>query len=182
MDAKDLLRELDDAEQDAETYMEDHLYTNSHKVVSVEKEVKTINGREIPTDKVSVVTKDEVVQTVKRKLKKGCRSKFACAISKLAYNKFGERPMSEANSLITRKWIQKLLEEPLYRNLRVCDKNIAIDRALFLSFVPTKAFQEMKMMSMSRPWEARMKTSNAYGGFWSKVCFIACLPSGEECQ
>jgi hypothetical protein len=66
-------------------------------------------------------------------------------LAKQAYNKFGARPVSEANLLVTRKWLQKLVEES-FKDLRTCDKNIAIDRALFLSFVPTLSFNQMKTL------------------------------------
>lgn len=169
VDARALLAQLEEVTEDPIDLIEDHSYINQHKVCAV------IKGK-------AVVEKDEVKIVVKKKLKKGGRSKFACAVAKVAYNKFGERPMSEANMLVTRKWLAKYLEDPMYKDLRTCDKNIAIDRALFLSFVPTKEFQEMKMMVMSRPWEARNRANNVYGGFWDKVCYIARLPQGETCD
>jgi hypothetical protein len=169
IEARDILEKLEEVEEDPLAFIEDHHYESVHKVLT-----KGVSGE--------VETKVQRSVVIKQKLKKGCRSKFACALSKLAYNKFGERKMTEANTLVTRKWLAKLLEEPSYKDLRTCDKNLAIDRALFLSFVPTVEFQKMKVMSASRPWENRMKASNVYGGFWSKVCFITCLPSGEDCS
>jgi hypothetical protein len=71
--------------------------------------------------------------------------------------------MSEANILVTRKWIQKLLDEPKYKDLRVCDKNIAIDRALFLSFVPTNAFRVMKLAVETKAWKDRCANENVFG-------------------
>jgi len=109
------------------------------------------------------------VERTKKVLTKGRRSNFSCAIAQLAYNKFGERPMSEANVLVTRRWIQKLLEEENYKDLRVCDKNIAIDRALFLSFVPTTAFQKMKIATQTKSWKHRVSGAGVFGKVF---CFM----------
>lgn len=102
-------------------------------------------------------------------LKKGNRSRFAASVAKLAYNKFGERPMSEANLLVTRKWLQKLLEDGDYKDLRTVDKNLAIDRALFLSFVPTNDFRKMKLAISTRAWEKRVDNAGVFGGVFGKV-------------
>jgi hypothetical protein len=102
-------------------------------------------------------------------LKKGNRSRFAASIAKLAYNKFGERPMSESNILVTRKWLQKLLEDGEYKDLRTVDKNLAIDRALFLSFVPTNDFRKMKLAISTRAWEQRVSNAGVFGGIFGKV-------------
>jgi hypothetical protein len=84
--------------------------------------------------------------TKRQRLRKGCRSKFAISLAKQAYLKFGARPMSQANMLVTRKWLSKILEEAKYKDLRTADKINAIDRALFLSFVASKDFKEMELL------------------------------------
>lgn len=88
-----------------------------------------------------------VIHNVKRtaKIKKGGRSRFAMALAKEAYLKFGARPFTQANTLVTRKWLTKALEGGKYADMRTCDKIIAIDRAMFLSFVPTIVHNNMRV-------------------------------------
>jgi hypothetical protein len=57
----------------------------------------------------------------------------------------------------------ELLEEAEYKDLRTCDKNIAIDRALFLSFVPTNAFRQMKVAVQTRAWKNRVDVGGVFG-------------------
>jgi hypothetical protein len=91
----------------------------------------------------------------RQRVRKGCRSKFACSLAKLAYNKFGARPPSQANMLTTRRWLQKQLEADEYKDLRTVDKNTAIDRALFLSFVTSQEFQEMRVLFDTKMMQGR---------------------------
>lgn len=79
------------------------------------------------------------------RIKAGKRTTFAMSIAKRAYVKFGPRPVSEANVLVTRKWITKMVEDE-FKDLRTCDKALAIDRAVFLSFVPTMAHNNYKFV------------------------------------
>lgn len=79
------------------------------------------------------------------RIQKGGRSKFAMALAKEAYLKFGARPLTQANTLVTRKWLVKYLEGAQYKDMRTCDKIIAIDRAMFLSFVPTIVHNNMRV-------------------------------------
>ncbi len=145
--AKSLIEKLDNEVGDPEEYVDAHVYTSTHTVFNKARGEELI-GR---------------VERRKKVLVKGRRSNFAASIARLAYNKFGQRPLSEANVLVTRKWIQKLLEEPAYKDLRTCDKNLAIDRALFLSFVPTDAFREMQMVMTTNTWKDRLDASNVFG-------------------
>lgn len=146
--AKKILTELDACKEEPEFYLDSHTFHNSHTV------------QDLGTGDSKVVV-DKVL--VKKKIKKGFRSKFSSAVANMAYNKFGERPMSEANLLVTRKWIQKLLEEPKYKDLRTCDKNLAIDRALFLSFVPTRSFQAMRLAMSTSVAKDRLCDTSVFG-------------------
>jgi len=74
--------------------------------------------------------------------------------------------------LVTRRWLQKLLDEPTYKDLRVVDKNIAIDRALFLSFVPTNDFRQMRLVTASRAWEKRVDPKGLLGGLFGKAFVV----------
>ena len=80
--------------------------------------------------------------------------------------------MTEANVLVTRRWLQKLLAEPEYKDLRTVDKNIAIDRALFLSFVPTNDFRKMKLAVATRAWQDRVDPRGLLGGIFGKAFML----------
>jgi hypothetical protein len=152
---KQMIHDLDVEDKDPVEYLEAHSYTREHvvrqdgRIVKVEKDVRT----------KSVITK-------------GKRSRFASCIAHQAYNKFGARPMTEANVLVTRRWIQKLLAEPQYGDLRTVDKNIAIDRALFLSFIPTNAFRQMKLAIADKAWQDRVDPKAMLGGLFGKAFML----------
>lgn len=149
--AKSILNTFDNVAEDPIEYVEDHTTEWKKMVINVKNEEPISVNR---------VVKHKLV------LKKGRRSMFSASLAKLAYNKFGQRPVSDANVLVTRKWLQKYLEEPMYKDLRTCDKNLAIDRALFLSFVPTKDFQMMKLATTTRNWENRNQANGVFGRIW----------------
>lgn len=128
--AKRVLAAIDDNQCDPEEYLEVHEYVSSHRVSSTLDPIGTVEERRL----------------TKKRVRRGRRTDFAISVSKLAYNKFGKRVMTEANVLVTRKWIQKLLEEPKYKDMRTCDKNVAIDRAIFLSFVPTFGYSQLERL------------------------------------
>lgn len=146
--ANDILKQFDEVSCDPLEYVEEHTTTYTKRIVDCTRLASPYEQNVVKTKKV---------------LKKGRRSLFSASIAKLAYNKYGERKMSEANVLVTRRWIQKLLEEPQYSDLRTCDKNLAIDRALFLSFVPTKDFQMMRLAISTPAWEKRNAAENVFG-------------------
>lgn len=146
--AKVALAELDGCSEDPSDYVDGLVYENKKSV---------FHGRGGAPISVDVVERKKYV------IRKGNRSRFSASLAKLAYNKFGNRPMSEANVLVTRKWIQKYLDEPAYKDLRTCDKNIAIDRALFLSFVPTTDFQKMLLATTTSRWVDRLNADNVFG-------------------
>jgi hypothetical protein len=151
--ANDIIKTFDDVAEDPLDYVETHVYTNEHRVV----------------DKQKCVIKASEVKKQKKVLAKGKRSAFAASVAKIAYNKFGERKMSDANILVTRKWIAKYLEEPEFKDLRVCDKNLAIDRALFLSFIPTNDFRAMKLALGTSAWSNRVDANGVFGKIFRLV-------------
>lgn len=73
-------------------------------------------------------------------LRKRCRKHAADAYALQAYLKFGRRQKSEANVLVTRKYISDLLIET--PDMRTRDKIEIMDKAVFLSFLPSKTHQE----------------------------------------
>jgi hypothetical protein len=125
-----MLLAVDENEADPEEYLEVHEYISTHRVSSTRDPIGTTEERRLR----------------KKRVRRGKRTSFAISVSKLAYNKFGNRVMNEANVLVTRKWIQKLLEEQKFADMCTCDKNVAIDRALFLSFVPTFGFTQLERL------------------------------------
>jgi hypothetical protein len=128
--AAKLLVELDACEESPIEFVEEHVVTLTKTVECKGKIVTPINN---------------IKKT--RRLVKGKRSKFAMCLAKEAYLKFGKRPMNDANILVTRKYMVKFLEQSDYVDMRTCDKVLAIDRALFLSFVPTIVYNNMKVAS-----------------------------------
>jgi hypothetical protein len=145
--ADQVLKEFDSVAEDPVEYIDAHVYKSTHTVTNSTAGTVEV-GRVVRTKKV---------------LRKGRRSLFAAALAKLAYNKFGERPMSEANILVTRKWLQKVLEEAEYKDLRTSDKNTAIDRALFLSFVKTQSFRAMRLALATKAWQDRNSDEGVFG-------------------
>nr|WRQ65716.1 hypothetical protein [Tolivirales sp.] len=140
--AKKMLVELDSCESMPEDFVETH-------VVTLTKTVEC--GGEVTCP----------VNNVKRtkRLTKGKRSKFAMALAKEAYLKFGKRPVSEANEIVTRKWMTKYLESEKFVDLRTVDKILAIDRAIFLSFVPTIVYNNMKVAAHDEKIAGRISGS-----------------------
>lgn len=160
--AKAVLEKLDSVEEEPEEFIETHTKVEIKTIIVSVKDPKT---KAFIRDEVK---KEERIKIVK-KLKKGQRSNFAAAVAKLAYNKFGERPHSEANVLVTRRWLQKYFDDAKFTDLRTVDKNNAIDRALFLSFVPTRDFQKARIAMATRQWQARMDAGSSFKGFWTTV-------------
>ena len=173
--AKRLIKEMDSVVLEPAMYVEEYVDERSRlvkgKMTSKFSQVRTNESAEGGGDVVRTITqevndKEEVVREVLsrkvvQKLAKKQKSNFSAAVAKVAYNKFGERPMSPANILVTRKWLQKYLEDQ-FKDLRTCDKNIAIDRALFLSFVPTKDFLNMRVLMETK--EMKKRTSDSSWG------------------
>jgi hypothetical protein len=156
--AADVLKTFDDVEEDPHAYVDTHITTIEQRVV----------------DSTNMTLKATEVKKVRKVLKKGLRSAFAASIAKVAYNKFGERKMSEANVLVTRKWLAKYLAEDEFKDLRICDKNLAIDRALFLSFIPTKDFQAMRLATATTCWKDRADGDSVFG----KIFRLVSKPDG----
>jgi hypothetical protein len=175
--AKRLIAEMDSVVLEPAMYVEEYVDERSRLVKGkktnefsqVRTNESTEGGGKVErsiTEKVK--DEEEVVRKVLsrkvvQKLAKKQKSNFSAAVAKVAYNKFGERPMSPANILVTRKWLQKYLEDQ-FKDLRTCDKNIAIDRALFLSFVPTKDFLNMRVLMETKEMQKRTSDST-----WGKI-------------
>jgi hypothetical protein len=136
--AKRLLAEFDQCEEEAGEFVDILVDTKTRTVMQEVSDVVTIDH-----------VKTNV--TTRRRIQKGRRSSFAMCIAKEAYLKFGARPVSEANVLVTRKWLGKLVDDR-FKDLRTCDKVLAVDRATFLSFVPTMSWNNMKFLVKDVPF------------------------------
>jgi hypothetical protein len=79
--------------------------------------------------------------------------RIACSLAWEAYEKFGHRVRSEANLLITRKFMLDQLKE--FKDLRACDRSGIIDRALYLSFLPSLTLQEMNVIDRTSAFNRR---------------------------
>jgi hypothetical protein len=162
--ARNILEKLDSSVEDPESFVDAHVYESTHTVSN------SVTGE-------SIVGK---VRRSKHVLKRGRRSDFSASVAQVAYNKFGERPMSAANVLVTRKWLQKYLDSEKYCDLRTCDKNLAIDRALFLSFVPTNSFRAMKLVVETGAWKDRCDNESVFGRVFRLVGLSRATESGLE--
>jgi hypothetical protein len=149
--AEKLLVEFDACTESPIEFVEEH-------VVTLTKTVKCQGLINTPINNVKKT----------RRLVKGKRSKFAMCLAKEAYLKFGRRPLSEANTIVTRKWMLKYLDHVDYADLRNCDKVLAIDRALFLSFIPTIVFNNMRLAADDKALKNRVSgKKSSFGGVFS---------------
>lgn len=82
---------------------------------------------------------------------------MASALAWECYAQFGSRERSEANLLVSRKFMRDLLGE--YQDLRAKDKARLVDRALLLSFLPTLELQDMVELSSTHVWKDREAVS-----------------------
>nr|UHS72035.1 MAG: hypothetical protein [Tombusviridae sp.] len=173
--ATNILAKLDAVQDEPEDFVETHTKEEIKTIVVRKKDAET---GEYGDD---VVVRERRIKLVK-KLKKGQRSNFAAAVAKIAYNKFGERPYSQANVLVTRKWLQKYFDDASFTDLRTVDKNNAIDRALFLSFVPTREFQRSHIAMATKQWQKRMDENSSFAGFWTTVFGVGKVnPASDQC-
>jgi hypothetical protein len=86
----------------------------------------------------SRVDANEVDQLVAKHNRK--THKFARFLGKRAYLQFGHRKKTDADMLVTRKWLRNLVQDQ-YSSLRIQHQIDAIDEALFLSYIPTESYQ-----------------------------------------
>jgi len=91
--------------------------------------------------------------------------RMAFALADEAYFKFGFRERSDANLLITRKFMHDQLRE--MQDLRAKDAATIVDLALYVSFLPSRAMQDMNAVDSTRAFGRRKKASSrASWGWW----------------
>ena len=111
------------------------------------------------TTKVTFDAGEPVVRLVRRRqsmrLVKGNRSKFAGALAQRVKVKFGTMKYTEANRLVVHRWLSGLVEEE-FKDLRTCDKVLALERATFMAFVVSEDFLRYKVLFESEPMKDRL--------------------------
>jgi len=88
----------------------------------------------------------ETRRRVRTKIRKGYRSLFAARLACEAKLKFGNMSYNEANIMMVRRWLSKMLDVPEYKDLRITDKLLALDRAVFMAFVVSEDFKRYKVL------------------------------------
>lgn len=89
---------------------------------------------------------------------------LAISLAGECYFKFGRRPKSEANILISRKWMRDRMEE--IKDLRKKDAASIIDIALGLSFFPSVEAREMDLLLGTSVSASRMGPLR--GSWWAR--------------
>jgi len=84
---------------------------------------------------------------------KQSRRGMAFEVAAKAYFQFGHRSESEANELITRKFMRDALAD--YKDLRAKDASAIIDMALPLSFLPSQQRILMNGLKKTTAWRSR---------------------------
>lgn len=97
-----------------------------------------------------IATAGKMAKPVRRRVRRVAANSYALQ----AYLKFGRRPKSEANVIITRKYISDLLSEK--QDIRIRDKVEIMDLATFLSFIPTKSSQLCGAYESTNAYAQRM--------------------------
>lgn len=88
---------------------------------------------------------------------------LAFSLANEAYYQFGHRVRSEANDMITRKFMRDLLRE--HKSIRARDASDIIDRALSLSYLPSSTLQEMSEIEGTTAYAVRSRLSSQRGWF-----------------
>jgi len=97
------------------------------------------------------------------------RIRTAVAVAHEAYAQYGQRPRSQANELITRKFMRDLLAE--IKDLRKHDQLAVIDLALPLSFLPSAEFRRMVMIWNTRTMSARADSYLGKPVWWRRALY-----------
>lgn len=146
---------------------------DSHDVV-VDECLERTTVSTTHTSTVDGFEKVTVSETKTVKIRRGMRSQFALTLAKEAYYKFGKRKLSEANILITRKWMRDYCDEHC-KDLRTTHRADAIDRALFLSFVPTAHIGYGESFTCTNRFQDRLENRDSLFG---RVCrVVGTLPA-----
>jgi len=127
-------------------WMKNPMEEAAQKVIDALDESDT--GVEAGAEMMTIAGK--MVPVVRRRIRRVAANSYALQ----AYLKFGKRPKSEANIIITRKYISDLLAE--VPDMRIRDKIEIMDTATFLSFIPSKSSQECGAYESTNAYARRM--------------------------
>jgi hypothetical protein len=116
--------------------------------------VVTMSSELVPYSNVPKLVKRYTIR------KRRPKHQIAYALAQEAYYNFGARPRSEANNLITRRWMKDRLEE--YNDIRFVDRASIIDIALVLSFLPSNDSREIENLSLTNTFIDRSTTVPLY--------------------
>lgn len=89
---------------------------------------------------------------------------LAYSLAYEAYLEFGHRPRSDANLLITRKFMRDMIKE--CKDLRAKDAGGIIDTALYLSFLPSRCLREMNEIDDTYAFKDRRSDRPGQSPWW----------------
>lgn len=105
---------------------------------------------------------DVIDQDIRRRRIRGCGlRRIAYSLADKAYLQYGYRSDSEANRLITRKFMRDHIGQ--FEDIRDKDAAQAIDIALELSFLPSEAWKQMAAITRTPVYQAALHPTGLIG-------------------
>jgi len=153
-----LLHDYDNHEQDLEEMFNVPKVVTPEEILVIRQQIVEAGGKDpesLAGRVVDVMSEQQIAfESMAKQLsqKRPNLRKIAYALANEAYLKYGERKKSEANLLITRKWMYETIK---VKDLRTKEKLVVIDIALPLSFLPSRAARDMVDMVDSGVWRKR---------------------------
>lgn len=95
------------------------------------------------------------------------RGQLSAALGLVGYCQFGPRLRTEADVLVTRKFLRDHLDN--YPRVRGCDRAHVVDRAVELSYVRTTTAVKMDRLISSWSWAARVNRETLFTRWWNWV-------------
>jgi len=125
------------------------------------------------SSEVSTVVREKVAPIKKYTFRtRQPKDRVVHALAQEAYYNFGNRQRSEANNLVTRRWMRDRLDS--YPSIRFKDRAAIIDKALVLSFVPSLDSREAESLAQTDTFMDRSTTVPLYR------LFMRLFPSYRE--
>lgn len=119
---------VENACERAEDYIEEHIETH--------RKVTYVDGQAV----------ERIVSRKKSaRIAKGSRSRFAGSLAQRVKVKFGNLKYVEANRLMVHRWLSKVVEDE-FKDLRTCDKVLALERATFMAFVVSEDYLRYQVL------------------------------------
>jgi hypothetical protein len=125
------------------------------------------------SSEVSTVVREKMLPVKRYTLRtRQTKDRVVHALAQEAYYNFGTRQRSEANNLITRRWMRDRLDG--YGSIRFKDRAAIIDKALVLSFLPSLDSREVESLAQTDTFTDRSTTIPLYR------LFLRLFPSYRE--